>query len=74
MGRTNASSNATVMPGYDPSITATATSTYIGTVTPGCIVPATVDATSAVGSPVRPTVSSSITTITGCSVTSEGTP
>jgi len=48
------------------------TSTCIGGVTAGCIAPATVDATSVVGSPVRVVIDSGIAAIIGCSATSKG--
>ena len=51
-----------------------ATSTCVSGVTTGCNAPATVDAMSAVGSLVHPTVSSGIAAITGYSTTSKGTP
>ena len=74
MGHANALGNAAVVPGYDPSIMTAATSTCIGGVTTGCVTPATVGATSAVGSPVLPTIGSVITAVTGCSMMSEGDP
>ena len=74
MGRVGSSGVATIAPGYDPSITADATSTYVGGVLTGCVMPATVDATSVVGSPICPIVGSGIATITSYSTTSEGVP
>ena len=73
-GRAGASDATVVVLGYDPSIMAAATSTYVGGVTTDCVVPTTVGATSTVGSPVRPAIDSGITAITGCFVTFEGTP
>ena len=72
--RANASGDAAVVPGYDPSITPAITSTCVDRVTTGYVTPAMVGATSMVDSPVRPVVGSGIVAITGCSATSEGTP
>jgi len=53
---------------------AATTSTCVGGVMTGCVVPTTVGAKSAVGSLIHPTIGSDITTITGCSTTFEGAP
>lgn len=74
MGHADASGNAAVKPGCDPSVMGAATSTYGGGVMTGCVVPTTVDAMSVVGSPVRPVIGSGITAVPGCSTTAEGTP
>jgi hypothetical protein len=63
-----------IVPGYDTPITTIITSTYIDGVTTGYIMPNTIGATSTVSSPIRPIVSSGITTIAHCFATSEGTP
>lgn len=63
-----------IAPSSDPPVIATATSTYASGVTIGYIAPTAVGITSAVCSPVRPVVDSGITTIAGCSVTSEHAP
>ena len=55
-GHAGASGTAVFTPDYDPSITATATSTYVGRVTTGGVAPTMVSATSTVGSPVTPLV------------------
>ena len=70
-GRAGALGAAAVAPSYDQSITDAATCTYVGGVMTGSIAPTTVGAMSAVGSPIRPAVSSAIAAITSCSVTSE---
>ena len=74
MGRANISGDVAVAPDCDPSIMGTTTSTYISGVMTGCIMPATIGTTSAVGSPVRPVIGSGIVAITGCSAISEGDP
>ena len=74
MGRADALGDVVVAPDYDPCVTATASSTYVDGVMTGCTTSIAVDATSAVGSPIRPVVGSSITNITGYSVTSKGAP
>jgi len=63
MGHANASGDAAVAPGYDPSITTDATSTCVGGV-----------AAAMVGSPVHPSIGSGIADIIGSSMTSEGNP
>ncbi|XP_066323359.1 AA9 family lytic polysaccharide monooxygenase B-like [Miscanthus floridulus] len=73
-GRTSASGITAVALSGDPSITVTATSTCVGGVTTSYVAPATIGATSAVGSPIRPIVGSGIAAIASCSVTSEGAP
>ena len=72
MGHANALGDAAVAPGCDPSITADATSTYVGGVTTSYVVPTTVSAMGVVSRPVCPTIGSYIAAITGCSMTSEG--
>ena len=74
MGRASASGAAAVAPGYDPSIMAAATSSCVGGVMTGCVAPATVSATSVVGSPVCPIIISGTAAITGCSAIAEGAP
>ena len=64
----------TVAPGCDPFVTAAATSTCVGGVMTGYVVPAMVGAMSVVGSSIRPTVSSGIAAIAGYSIASEGAP
>ena len=73
-GRAGASGDTAVVPGYDPSIMAVATSTYVGGVTTGCVAPTTISATSAIGNPVCHAISSSIVAINDCSVMSKGDP
>ena len=53
---------------------ATTTSTCVHGVTTGYATPTMVGTTSAVGSPIRPAVSSGIAAITGCSATTKGAP
>ena len=74
IGRAGALGAAAVAPGYDPSVTAAATSTGIGRVMTSNAAPTVVGTTSAAGSPIRPTVGSDIAAITSCSATSEGAP
>ena len=69
-----ASGDVAVAHGYDPSVLATATTTYVGGVMTGYIAPTMFGDTSAVSSPVCPTVGSGIMAITSCSTTSEGAP
>ena len=73
-GHANTSGDAAVVPGYDPSVTATTTSTYVDGAMTSCVTPTTVDATSSVGSPIHPTSDSGIVAIIGCSATSKGGP
>lgn len=74
VGHTGTSGTTTIVPGCDPPIIATATSTCIGWVMIGYVAPTIVGATSVVGSPVRPIVGSSVATIVRCSVIFEGAP
>ena len=74
MGRGDSSGTATIAPGYDPLVTATATSTCVGGVLTGYVMPTMVGATSVVGSPIHPIADSGIASIVGCSVASEGIP
>ena len=60
--------------GCDPPVTVAATSTYVGGAMIGYVAPTTVNATSAVGSPICPIIGSGVTTVAGYSVTSEGAP
>ena len=73
-GRAKAIGDPAVAPGCDPSVTVAATSTYIGGVKTGYVMPTTVGATRAVDSAVRPAFGSGIAVVTDCSVTSEGAP
>lgn len=68
------SGNVAVALGCDPSITFATTSTCVHRVMTGCVAPATVGATSAVGSLIRPADGSSIAAVTGCFATFKGAP
>ena len=74
IGRAGALGAAAVAPGYDPSVMAVATSTYVNRVMTSYATPIMVNAMSVVGSPIRPTIGSGIVVVTGCSATSEGAP
>ena len=73
-GHAGSSGVTTIAPGWDSPITIATTSACVGRVLTGYVEPATVRATSAVGSPVRPIIGSSITSIADCSAASEGIP
>ena len=63
-----------IVPSCDPPVIVTSTSACVGGVLTGYAAPAMVGAVSAVGRPVQPVISSGITAIAGCSMTSEAIP